>query len=313
MGLVRLAIALAAAAAAVAVAIAPASGGDEVRVARAANHTCAPGEHTLHFTIDGKSHYALLHIPPSARGRLPLVVAFHGAAYGASFVSVYYGLSRVADAQGFAVLYPEASHDVFWQLTANKTEDVEATRVLLDRAVALGCVDSRRVYATGASNGGGFTARLGCEMADRLAAIAPVAGGYSALGPCHPARPLPVLEIHGTRDQVVPYGGKGEAGDGSVARFLGEWKELDGCTGAADSKALARGVTRLVWDSCQGGSVVEHLRLAGTNHGWPGGDTAAAGLKNHPIPSQDPTGVNAAEAVWDFLSKFRLPAPAAGS
>jgi polyhydroxybutyrate depolymerase len=311
MGLVRLAIALAAVAAAAVAAIAPASGGDAVRRA-VVDHRCAPGEHTLHFTIDGKSHQALLHVPPSPRGPLPLVVAFHGAHYGASFVSVYYGLSPVADAQGFAVLYPQASHDVFWQLGANQTEDVEAVRVLLDRAVALSCVDRTRVYATGASNGGGFSARLGCEMADRLAAIAPVAGGYAPLGPCHPARPLPVLEIHGTRDQVVPYGGKGEAGDGSVARFLGEWKELDGCSGAADRKVVARGVTRLVWDRCQGGSVVEHLRLAGTNHGWPGGDTDAAGLKNHPIPSEDPTGVNAAEAVWDFLSKFRLPAPAAG-
>jgi polyhydroxybutyrate depolymerase len=319
MGLVRLAVALAVAAASAAVMIAAASGGDGVpraaahTAAQTADHTCAAGDHTLHFTIDGQAHQALLHVPPSRAGRLPLVVAFHGAQYGARFVSVYYGLSPVADAQGFAVLYPQASHDVFWQLPANQTEDVEAVRVLLDRAVALSCVDATRVYATGASNGGGFAARLGCEMADRLAAIAPVAGGYAPLGPCHPARPLPVLEIHGTRDQVVPYGGKGDAGDGSVAHFLGEWKELDGCTGPADRTVVARGVTRLVWDRCQGDSVVEHLRLAGTNHGWPGGDTDAAGLKNHPIPSQDPTGVNAAEAVWDFLSKFRLPAPAAGS
>jgi polyhydroxybutyrate depolymerase len=308
--------------------IAAASGGDGVpraaadiaarsaaahSVAHPANHTCAPGEHTLRFTADGESHEALLHVPPSAHGRLPVVVAFHGAHYGARFVSIYYGLSPVADKQKFAVLYPQASHDVFWQLPANQTEDVEATRVLLDRVVALSCIDGTRVYATGASNGGGFSARLGCEMADRLAAIAPVAGGYSPLGPCQPARPLPVLEIHGTRDQVVPYWGKGDAGDGSVAHFLGEWTELDGCTGSADRTVLGHGVTRLVWDSCQSGSVVEHLRLAGTDHGWPGGDTDAAGLKNHPIPSQDPTGVNAAEAVWDFLSKFRLPAPAAGS
>jgi polyhydroxybutyrate depolymerase len=306
----RLAIALATAAAAAAATIAGASGGDGA-VPRAAAHTCAPGEHTLRFSADGESHQALLHVPPSRHGRMPLVVAFHGARYGARFVSLYYGLSRVADKEGFAVIYPQASHDVFWQLPAGQTEDVEAVRVLLDRTGALSCVDGTRVYATGASNGGGFTARLGCEMSDRLAAIAPVAGGYASLGPCHPARPVPVLEIHGTRDEVVPYGGMGDAGDGSVARFLGEWEQLDGCSGPAH-RTVVRGVTRLEWDSCQGGSVVEHLRLAGTNHGWPGGDTDAAGLKDHPIPSEDPTGVNAAEAVWDFLSRFRLPAPAAG-
>jgi polyhydroxybutyrate depolymerase len=268
---------------------------------------CRTGDQMLNFVADGEAHQALLHVPPGARGRLPLILAFHGARYGARFVSVYYGLSRVADSQHFAVLYPEASHNVFWELPPDQAEDVDAVRVLLDQASDLSCVDSSRVYATGASNGGGFTARLGCEMADKLAAVAAVAGGYASLGPCHPSRPLPVLEIHGTRDQVVPYDGKGKDHDGSVAHFLGEWRELDGCKGAARRSTVRPGAARLVWDNCAGGSVVEHLRLAGTNHGWPGGDTAAAGMKNHPIPSEDPTGVKAAEAVWDFLSRFRLP------
>ncbi|MEA2425265.1 MAG: polyhydroxybutyrate depolymerase [Thermoleophilaceae bacterium] len=273
---------------------------------------CSPGDHTLRFTAGGEAHQALLHVPPGAKKRLPLVVAFHGARYGAHFVSIYYGLSRLGDRKGFAVLYPEASHNVFWQLPAEQTEDVDAARVLLDQVERQACVDSSRVYATGASNGGGFTARLGCELADRLAAIAPVAGGYAPLGPCNPSRPLPVLEIHGTRDQVVPYGGKGPDRDGSVARFLGEWTELDGCTGGARRTTFSRGVAKLLWSHCAGGSVVEHLRLAQTNHGWPGGDSAGAGFKN-PVPSEDVTGVDAAAVVWGFLSRFRLPAAAPAS
>ena len=268
---------------------------------------CSPGDHILRFAADGNNHQVLLHVPSGTRGRLPVVLAFHGARYGARFVAAYYGLSRVADEEHFAVAYPQASHDVFWQLPPNQTDDVDAVRTLLDRTTRLSCVDATRIYATGASNGGGFTARLGCELADRLAAIAPVAGGYGPLGPCHPARPVPVLEIHGTRDQVVPYEGKGDDHDGSVANFLGEWTDLDQCTGPASRTVVRRGVLRVLWSHCAGGSVVEHLRLARTNHGWPGGDTEAAGMRNHPIPSEDPTGVNAAEVVWDFLSRFRLP------
>jgi polyhydroxybutyrate depolymerase len=260
----------------------------------------------LTVTADGESHQTLLHVPRGAHGHLPLVLAFHGARYGARFVAAYYGLSRLADSQHFAVAYPQASHNVFWQLPPGQNEDVDAVSALLDRLTGLSCVDPARVYATGASNGGGFTARLGCEMADRLAAIAPVAGGYAPLGPCHPARPLPVLEIHGTRDQVVPYAGTGEDHDGSVARFLGEWTDLDHCSGPARRTVAQRGVLRISWEACAGGSVVEHLRLARTNHGWPGGDTGAAGMKNHPIPSEDPTGLQAADVVWDFLSRFRL-------
>jgi polyhydroxybutyrate depolymerase len=293
--------------AAVAVAVLLATGAGGRPAAAPPSNACQAGDQTLNFVADGNPHQALLHVPRGARGRLPLVVAFHGARYGARFVSVYYGLSPIADKEQFAVLYPQASHNVFWELPPDQAEDVDAVRVLLDRAVALSCIDSSRIYATGASNGGGFTARLGCEMADRLAAIAAVAGGYGPLGPCHPSRPLPVLEIHGTNDQVVPYGGTGENHDGSVAHFLGEWRELNGCTGSPLRKNLRPGATRLLWTHCAGGSVVEHLRLARTKHVWPGGDPGRAGLKTPRDPRDDPTGVDAAEVVWDFVSRFRLP------
>src|SRR4051812_18987499 len=190
---------------------------------------CRSGDRMLRLTVDGERHQALLHIPRGGRGPLPLVLAFHGAGDSPRFTATYFGLTPIANREHFAVLYPQASHNTFWQLSPSQHEDVDAVRALLDRMAAMSCIDSTRVYATGASNGGGFAARVGCELADRMAAIAPVAGGYSALGPCAPSRPLPVLEIHGTRDQVVPYGGKPPDYDGSVARFLGEWTELDAC------------------------------------------------------------------------------------
>jgi polyhydroxybutyrate depolymerase len=242
------------------------------------------------------------------RGRIPLLLAFHGAQFGATFVERYYGINAVADRHHFAVLYPQASHNTFWQLPPDQHEDVDAVRAFLDRVESSSCIDRSRVYATGASNGGGFSARVGCEMADRLAAIAPVAGGYASLGPCHPSRALPVLEIHGTRDEVVPYGGDPPDYDGSVARFLGAWTELDGCTGTPHRTRPQRWVTVLAWQHCAAGSVVEHIRLSGTDHGWPGGDTERAGLHNHPIPRRDPSGLDAATAVWSFVSRFRLRA-----
>jgi polyhydroxybutyrate depolymerase len=301
--------------AAAAVAAAATSGGSTSRAAPAApaataatSPACRPGDRMLRLSVDGEAHEALLHIPRGAHGRIPVLIAFHGAQYGARFVARYYGLTPVSNREHFAVLYPQASHNTFWQLSPSQHEDVDAVRALLGRMKTMDCIDSTRVYATGASNGGGFAARVGCELADSVAAIAPVAGGYSALGPCAPSRPLPVLEIHGTRDQVVPYGGKPPDYDGSVARFLGEWTDLDSCRGSAGRSTPMHEVTVLVWRKCAAGSVVEHIRLAGTDHGWPGGDTARAGLKNHPIPRSDPTGLEAAEAVWSFVSRFRLAA-----
>jgi polyhydroxybutyrate depolymerase len=271
--------------------------------APASTGPCRPGDRMLRFSVDGVKHEALLHVPRGASGRMPLVVAFHGAYDDARGASVYYGLSKLAGREHFAVLYPQASHDKFWELRADQHEDVEQVRVLLDRVESAPCIDSSRVYATGVSNGGGFTARLGCEMANRLAAIAPVAGGYGRLGDCHPDRPVPMLEIHGTKDRVVPYRGTGsqrrgsDSGFVSVSRFLREWTRLDGCLGEPELATPQPGITHLTWNHCAGRSVVEHLKLAGAEHGWPG-------------PAHDPTGLDTAEAVWDFLSRFRLPSSA---
>ena len=96
----------------------------------------------------------------------------------------------------------------------------------------------------------GMTARLGCELSERLAGAAAVAGGYRSLPPCRPQRPLPVLEIHGTADQVVPYGGKAPDYRGSVARWLAQWRRIDGCRGKADRLRPAPGVTEIAWRAC---------------------------------------------------------------
>ena len=60
-------------------------------------------------------------------------------------------------------------------------DDIAFIGALLDAVEQSVCVDASRVYATGVSNGGGMVARLACELSDRLAAIAPVAGGPYAI------------------------------------------------------------------------------------------------------------------------------------
>jgi polyhydroxybutyrate depolymerase len=301
-------ILLAVTAAVVAVIVAASTGSSS---APAAGGDCKPGDRMVSVSANGESHEALLHVPRGATGRRPLVLAFHGAYDDARGTSAYYGFSHVADREHFVVLYPQASHDKFWELKSEQQDDLAQVRVLLNRMERASCVDSSRVYATGVSNGGGFTARLGCEMADRLAAIAPVAGGYDPLKHCDPDRPLPILEIHGTDDDVVPYEGTGEDRRGSdsgflsVAGFLAQWTELDGCRGGPNESTPRPGVTHQTWSDCAGGSVVEHLKLEGTDHGWPGSHWSEAG--KNPSPAHDPTGIDSSEAVWDFLSRFRLP------
>jgi poly(3-hydroxybutyrate) depolymerase len=77
-----------------------------------------------------------------------------------------------------------------------------------------------------------------------------------------------VLEVHGTADQSVPYGGK--YGEGSVPAFLAQWRGFDGCAGAASRRHLAAHVLRTDWTSCASGTRVAHIKILGGHHAWEG-------------------------------------------
>jgi polyhydroxybutyrate depolymerase len=158
-------------------------------------------------------------------------------------------------------------------------------REALDDAGRRFCADPAHVAVAGVSNGGGFAARLACELPDRIRAAVSIAGSYRALDPCRPSQPVSFLEIHGTADTVVPY-------RRGVLRFVQTVARRDGCDAEPARSAPRKGVARLRWSGCDGGAAVEHLRLAGTGHGWPGVRV---------VQGRDPTGVSATGEVFRFL------------
>ena len=137
------------------------------------------------------------------------------------------------------------------------------------------CADAARVGVTGLSNGGGMSAVLACQAADLLAAAAPVAGGYSTLPDCDPARPLPVLEIHGLRDGVVPYIGQVPSGSGAVGPYVDQWRVRDNCPNPPRRSAPARNVLELRW-ACADGRVVVHDQVIDAEPRLAGRELAAA-------------------------------------
>ena len=235
-----------------------------------------PGSAPLTVSSGGLPRSALVHVPPAGNGSkpLPLVVAFHGAGGNGAWIEDYTGLSALSDQQGFIVAYPNAwGNRRMWNLAGPRgraPDDVAFTEDVIDAIEQRACVDPSRVFATGISNGAGMTARLGCELSDRLRAIAPVAGGYSTLPTCRPGRPLSVLEIHGVRDPVVPYYGRGPTRAGDVLRFVRAWARRDHCPrNVRRGPGPGRTVDRLVWLPCASGTVVEHLRVRDGGHEWP--------------------------------------------
>ena len=235
----------------------------------------ATGEFTITLRHDGLVRSAFVHVPRAGAQRpLPVVLAFHGAGGNGPFMAEYSEFSPLADRENTAVVYPTAAGQRhYWNLNDrddSASDDVGFIAALLKVLPTRICMDAKRVYATGVSNGGGFAARLGCVLSDKLAAIAPVAGGYRSLDPCHPDRPVAVLEIHGTADPVVPYNGKPPDYGGSVPNFLANWATLDSCPQPSQPTFVAPGTERFDWGPCADDTEVMHLRLSGVGHTWPG-------------------------------------------
>ena len=165
---------------------------------------------------------------------------------------------------------------------------------LVREVAASSCIDLRRVYATGLSRGGAFSAYLGCQST-MFAALAPVAGA-NLVRPCA-GPPVSVLAIHGTADPYVDYDGL----DPEVAAVddtfynapaldnAAAWAQRDGCTGQQEV-AEAADVTRTTWLECADGTSVQLLTITGGGHVWPGAaprDVAQFGATTTSISGND--------------------------
>ncbi|MCA9685038.1 MAG: alpha/beta hydrolase fold domain-containing protein, partial [Myxococcales bacterium] len=195
--------------------------------------------------VDGTRRDFLLHVPEGAapaEGR-PLVIAFHGAYSTPDATEDYTGLSTLADAENFVVVYPKGKQRL-WNdgRIPDAYDDVAFTAALIDHLIAGEDVDPDRVFVTGISNGGFMAHRIGCDLGDRVAAIAPVAGTLSQelLEVCEPAGPVAMMMFMGTDDDLVPYeGGElgGKLGAGIFGTMLSardtaeQWAGFEGCVG----------------------------------------------------------------------------------
>ena len=227
----------------------------------------------------------LVHVPESYQPAkaLPVVLAFHGHGGDAAGMERGSGFSVLAEQQGFLAVYPQGLMDgtsgqPFWASAGPVdygVDDIAYVTNLLNDLQSAFCVDAHRIYVTGFSNGGGMVGYLACRLASRIAAFAPASGNfYDIPGHCHPSRPAPILDFHGTADQVVAYAGipASQSPDWplpSIPAWLAAWAARDGCASGPTVFLRAAGVTREQWSVCQGNSAVVHYRLDGVGHSLP--------------------------------------------
>jgi polyhydroxybutyrate depolymerase len=264
-----------------------------------------PGTYGIGVSSGGLQRSALVHVPPglSAGTPAPLLLALHGAYGSGAGMESYSGFSNLADTDDFIVAYPSAAGH-FWNISgaASQPNDVAFISALITKLEASLCIDSTRVFTTGVSNGAGMVALLGCDLSTRLAGIATVAGEYDKLPACHLRRPMPLLEIHGTSDQIAPYRGRsGQATVDGVPPFVGAWALRDGCMGLPANAHIATRTVMFRWRKCSGAATVEHIRIIAGRHQWPGASP--------PDPGPAAT-ICASCTIWNFFSTLALkPTP----
>lgn len=258
----------------------------------------------------------ILHLPPNS-SRLsptPIVIAFHGFPMTADQMSRITHLSKVADAHGFAVLFPQG-YEKSWAVPGGSTpaqqagiDDGAFVQSLLDLAGQQYHLDPTRVVATGISNGGILTEFLGCSLSGRLLGIVPVAGLMrrdTAAG-CKPARPISVFGIHGVDDPIAAYDGvPGADGFLSFTATLAFWARLDGCSSTPATAQLATtghdttSVTTLTYAGCASATEVVGYAVKGGGHAWPGGE-ALGSVEEMGETSQE---FDTSELIWSFLDR----------
>jgi len=251
-----------------------------------------------------------LYIPKGYNGTSPLPVVFnlHGFGSNAQEQQLYAQMDPVADTANFFVCYPNGvdnAWNVGW-FFGSQADDVDFISTLLDRLVDQYNVDTTKVYACGMSNGGFMSYRLACELNDRMAAVASVTGSMVPVyaPTCTPGRPVPVMEIHGTADPVVPY--NGQLGISlpvdTVVRF---WVNQNGCNPAPTAIAVPDldptdgcTATRFDYNGCDQNVSVALYKITGGGHTWPGAPVSIG------VTCQD---FDASVEIWRFFNRYRLP------
>jgi polyhydroxybutyrate depolymerase len=247
-----------------------------------------PGfEEVIQKRYGARDRSYLVHVGKAVKGSPALVVNFHGLTNSPRIQAGLSGMNALADEQGFVVVYPQGVANSFnageccGTASQENIDDLGFTRAIVADVLARACADKRRVYATGFSNGGFMSNRIGCEAADMFVAIAPV-GGASAVTSCGVTRGLPVIGFHGTADTIVPYDNGKKA--------IMDWVTRNACTGSP-ARTTAGSSYCDTWSSCKDGAKVTFCTITGGSHLWPG----------------DRSAIPASPAIMGFFKETALP------
>lgn len=269
----------------------------------------------------------LLYVPAAYDGseEWPLVINYHGFTNSSDFQMALTEMNAVADTGQFLVAYPQGllvSNPFTGQIAPgwnlggdlSPNDDITFTSDLIDQIAAQYAVDPARVYATGWSMGGNMSYDVTFYLSDRIAGFAPVGGQMTEaqIDTLTADRPIPMLQMHGTADPIVPFNGAvfpdGTDSFDLATRTAMYWAEMNGCSTMADTTQFAdvdttdqSTVTLYSYGDCEAGTEVLFYEITGGGHTWSGG----APLPDFLGPvNRD---IHASSEIWNFFNRHLLP------
>lgn len=264
--------------------------------------TCYSNTHAETLVHDGIEREYILYLPTTYNeaSAVPLVLNFHGFGGSASEYMNYADMRSLAELDTFILVYPQgscldgASH---WNPcpagAGNKSsaDDLGFIESLVNELSSQYNVDMERIYAVGYSNGGMMAYGLANYKSELIAAVASVSGAMlDCTGPV--SHPMPVVDLHGTADAVLPYDGGG--GWNAVQSTLDHWININNTTTTPTVSSDSSGgmnIEHYVYDQGDNMVAVEHYKYIGGDHVWFGSTFQ---------------GKSTAELVWGFLSRYDI-------
>ena len=242
---------------------------------------------------DGRSYSIIV---PDDEPNPPLILALHGGGGNGAWMEKVSGLTPKALAAGFAIAYPDGSgrRDLLtWNAgyccayaANNRIDDIGFLSRVIEDAVSRYGIDRRNIFVTGMSNGGMMAELFAASQPGKARAVASVAGPFDVRHtPIR--RSVPLMHIHGTKDDMVPYqGGRGKfqvtgAAYAPVEELISTWVASfgRGLTTTTETIDPVRDRTKVIKTSYWDGSkpVVLFYKVEGGSHSWPG--SARAGRR----------------------------------
>ncbi len=237
------------------------------------------------------------------------------------------GMDKMADKHNFILAVPQGVGATirgnirgYWNGGAwatgeccGKEDDIGFIKNMIETVSATYSVDDKKIFATGISNGGLMTNRIGCELSDIVSGIAPVAPAGIISG-CKPANPVAVLVVHGLLDPINTADGR-EPGRAfrnnpvtgepmkrmTPAQVIKQWGEINTCKGGASSVVNEGNVSCTEYSNgCSAGGPTRLCLIKNMGHTYPSGNQYLSADLVGPV-SMD----YSFDDIWEFFHNIK--------